>query len=177
MRDYYSLLKHIKAGTKSANELQPKLLNEAIARNFGAKPDSLREITGRFLQACLPAFWEAISLHSLQALPQIPRIQLIADNLASSNSEDSGANVRHLMVLSLGNGDSALNLLFGSGVISEESVDVLVGSRFKDDLRELHMVQQINSIKKAMASGRTVVLLNNSGIYESLYDVLNQVVE
>lgn len=41
-------------------------------------------------------------------------------------------------------------------------------------MSELHLIQQINEVKNAMASGSTVVLLNHDNIYEALYDVLNQ---
>ena len=36
------------------------------------------------------------------------------------------------------------------------------------------MIQQINEVKTAMATGSTIVLLNHDQIYEALYDVLNQ---
>jgi hypothetical protein len=48
------------------------------------------------------------------------------------------------------------------------------GSAFDADNQELLLIQQINAIKRAMALGNTVVLVNHDAIYEALYDVLNQ---
>ena len=44
----------------------------------------------------------------------------------------------------------------------------------QEDASELHLIQQINEVKTAMATGSTIVLLNHDQIYEALYDVLNQ---
>ena len=51
---------------------------------------------------------------------------------------------------------------------------MLIGSDFEEDRSELRLVQQINEVKRAMAAGRVVVLVNHDQIYEALYDVLNQ---
>eukprot|EP01036_Dinobryon_divergens_P040794 gene40794-53992_t len=40
----------------------------------------------------------------------------------------------------------ALHLLFGCKLIDERTVDVLVGSCFKEDLQELHLIHQINQV-------------------------------
>ena len=70
--------------------------------------------------------------------------------------------------------DSAVQLLFGCHLLNYQSIEVLEGSSFKNDLGELFLVKQINQVKLAMAAGRTVVLLNHDHIFEALYDVLNQ---
>ena len=43
------------------------------------------------------------------------------------------------------------------------------------NLFKLQICRNINRIKICMEAGRTVVLLNLEKLYESLYDVLNQV--
>jgi hypothetical protein len=53
----------------------------------------------------------------------------------------------------LSQNETILQLLFGCQIIDESTVSVLVGSRFKDDLEELHLIQQINKVKRAMAEG------------------------
>src|SRR5690606_34189920 len=98
-------------------------------------------------------------------LQPTPVLECVRSNLQSHD-------VRHLMLLT--RNDTALSLLFGCGLLQQSQVDILVGSRFKEDLAELHLVQQINQVKQAMAAGRTIILLNHDNIYEALYDVLNQ---
>ena len=41
--------------------------------------------------------------------------------------------------------------------------------------RNVQVCRNINQIKICMETGRTVILLNLENLYESLYDVLNQV--
>ena len=95
----------------------------------------------------------------------VPAVELVRGNLADRAS-------RHLMLLT--HNAAALQLLFDGGLLREEEVDVLFGSRFKEDLSELMLVQQVNRVKVAMAKGHTIVLVNHDNIYEALYDVLNQ---
>ena len=53
--------------------------------------------------------------------------------------------------------------------------EVLSGSEFADDTRgDAFLLSQVGAFKAAMARGATVVLVDHAGIYESLYDVLNQ---
>lgn len=159
MRDYYSLLKQLRMDMKNCTHPTQSLLANAIARNFGGNHDALKLMMNMYFQACFAS--SSISCESLIPKPYT----LIRDNLESTVS-------RHLMVLS--SNDSALHLLFGSGTLDDTKCTVLVGSRFKNDMQELHLIQEINQIKNAMAKGEIVVLLNNESIFESLYDVLNQ---
>ncbi|KAL1512226.1 hypothetical protein AB1Y20_005488 [Prymnesium parvum] len=94
-----------------------------------------------------------------------PTQELVLGNLQDRSS-------RHLMLLT--HNAAALQLLFYGGMLKEDGVDVLFGSRFPDDVSELQLVQQVNRVKIAMAEGRTIVLVNHDNIYEALYDVLNQ---
>jgi hypothetical protein len=159
------------------------MLSRAVARNFSGKPDAMPTLLAVFHRACFGsesggvgsvAFSSLLNsgagagaqpneLHSYAPPPSTAT--LISENLKSPSC-------RHLMVLS--QNETALQLLFGCGLIDESSVSVLVGSRFKEDNQELYLIQQINSVKQAMAQGRVALLMNNESIYESLYDVLNQ---
>ena len=49
-----------------------------------------------------------------------------------------------------------------------------VGSEFVEDASELQLIQQLNAVKRAMAEGKTLILINHDNMYEALYDVLNQ---
>ena len=57
-----------------------------------------------------------------------------------------------------------LLLLLGD---TRDACTVLIGSDFEED-RALRLVQQINEVKRAMAAGRVVVLVNHDQIYEAL---------
>lgn len=165
MRDYYGLLKFLRVKTQD-KDLTPALLATAVARNFGGRSDSCSVLVPRFLEACFQGTSRANDNSASQLLTLVPpTINLVDDNLKSTTS-------RHLMILSPN--EEVLHLLFGCGVISEKTVSIMVGSRFKDDLEDLHLIQQINRVKMAMAEGKVAVLLNNENIYESLYDLLNQ---
>lgn len=183
MRDYYGLLNLLRV--EHVDDLGPALLSRAVARNFGGRPAALPTLIQVFHKECFAGSAAASvgsetkppktkkrsmaesSVESLEMGPAAPpaTTQLIKENLESSSC-------RHLMVL--GRNENTLQLLFGCGLIDEGSVSVLVGSRFKEDKQELYLIQQVNSVKQAMAAGRVAVLMDNESIYESLYDVLNQ---
>jgi hypothetical protein len=162
MRDYYSLIKllrQIAAARKALGKdiFTPALLMNAVSRNFGGSANLTEFATKMFYRKCFDADPKDLHLPSVR--------ELIRENLKDKTS-------RHLMVITT-NG-SALPILFGSKLLSTRKTSVLIGSEFKDDISELHLVQQINEVKLAMASGSTIVLLNHDNIYEALYDVLNQ---
>jgi hypothetical protein len=167
MRDYYSLVKLLRQrlNSRSAKNqdgnpvFDDALLTAAVLRNFGGNPSLTEYSLNQFLKAC---FGE----QTATALTHKPQInELIRDNLRDLTA-------RHLMVLT-SNG-AALPVLFGCKLLNTRKTSVLIGSEFKEDISELHLVQQINEVKLAMASGSTIVLLNHDNIYEALYDVLNQ---
>nr|ADD95859.1 hypothetical protein [uncultured organism MedDCM-OCT-S12-C54] len=91
-------------------------------------------------------------------------LELVRGNLSDRAS-------RHIMLLT--QNAAALQLLFDGGLLREQEVDVLFGSRFPDDVSELQLVQQVNRVKMAMAEGRTIVLVNHDNIYEALYGNYN----
>jgi hypothetical protein len=172
MRDYYGLLKFLRVNTFD-KELTPEILARAVARNLGGRPDSFSLILSMFINACFP---KKTSQESV-VMPQIPSVKdLIYENLrnlypGATNGLISN-DCRHLMILS--QNEAVLQLLFGCKVVDEAATSVLIGSKFKDDLDELHLIQQINKVKRAMQEGKVAVLVHNENIYESLYDLLNQ---
>jgi hypothetical protein len=186
MRDYYGLLKYLRLETQE-QDLTPAILAKAVARNLGGRPDSFEMVLTLFLDACFPP---SNALSGASTAPdaaqlQPPIMDLVRENLYISASgsanlqavitETTGRRVsdcRHLMILS--QNEAVLQLLFGCKVIDEATTSVLIGSKFRDDLDELHLIQQINKVKRAMQEGKVAVLVHNENIYESLYDLLNQ---
>lgn len=185
MRDYYCMLKQLRTEI-TTKEFSPQMLTSVICRNFSGHPKSISQFLPIFYNACFPQEGsraqakhdsamiidgeQLLSSSAGMNLDEIPEsipsaIQLVSENVTSQIS-------RNLMILS--KNDSVLSLLFGCGILNDQSDIVLIGSRFRDDLEEIHLIQQINKVKQAMAEGKVAVLLNNDSIYESLYDVLNQ---
>jgi hypothetical protein len=172
MRDYYGLLKFLRVNTYD-KDLTPELLARAVARNLGGRPDHFNLQLSIFVNACFPKK----SSKDVIEMPEVPRVRdLIDENLRNLYQKSSSGLVandcRHLMILS--QNEAVLQLLFGCKVIDEATTSVLIGSKFRDDLDELHLIQQINKVKRAMQEGKVAVLVHNENIYESLYDLLNQ---
>ena len=165
MRDYYQLIKLLRKSLaeETGGELTPRMLAVALCRSFGGKSALLQQI----LQACFKRCFGLLLWHAGEA--EAPQVLPNVRELIDSNLGDSSA--RHLMLLTR-NG-SALPLLFATGLI-QPSTPVLFGSSYPDDQTELFLIGQINAVKDAMAEGSTIVLIDTSNIYESLYDVLNQ---
>jgi len=193
MRDFYALVKMLRAKLGNNSELDLETLLFCVGRNFSGNPDLLRRVLEAFNRRCFcdgeyipsPAFAgirEGFAYENgARGLGYYRQAHFSSDELASqlppvtaligSNLADMGS-CRHLMLLT--RNIAALPLLFSLGLLQEGEVDVLFGSRFAEDLSDLHMVKQVNKVKVCMAEGRTVILVNHDAIYESLYDVLNQ---
>ena len=59
-------------------------------------------------------------------------------------------------------------------MVSDQTLILIVSSRICSYLL-MQVCRNINQVKICMETGRTVILLNLESIYESLYDLLNQV--
>jgi E3 ubiquitin-protein ligase RNF213 len=184
MRDYYSLIKLIrellasktKTGKIDNFNLNVKEMVEAICRNFGGKDDHLIQMIaaicsnlyGSKSDSFEELFEKGVSLEDLEKKFQFRAphvVSLIRSNLKSASS-------RHLMLLT--KNCSALWMLFSCDLVKSSEVKVIIGSEFSEDQTELHVVQRLNEVKLAMATGKVIVLLNADNMYEALYDVLNQ---
>ncbi|KAJ9458845.1 hypothetical protein DIPPA_15027 [Diplonema papillatum] len=145
-------------GRRSLYAGLPTLVAYVLMRNFSGNPELAEKTCAVFGTAC---FGDPKILFA----NKLPTPRLIASSLADPVA-------RHLMVLT--SDGAGLGLLFDTGLLNEAATDVLVGGTFRDDSKALHLIQQVNRVKAAMAQGTTVVLHNFDAIYESLYDVLNQ---
>ena len=143
---------------KSNAGVSRAMLSYVLLRNFGGNEEVVDTVCNVVGKECYNDF-DALRTHRL------PPLRLIASNLSDPES-------RHLMLLT--ENGAALPLIFDSGLLNPDNTEILVGSTFKDDSHELHLIQQVNKVKAAMAKGKVVVLHNHDSIYESLYDVLNQ---
>jgi hypothetical protein len=156
MRDYYSLLKFLGREIRhSGATFDDALLERALCRNFNGKQSTTTRALKLFSAACQTA-------SPMQALPVV---QMIEENLRDRES-------RHLMVLT--QNSAAWSILRTLHLVDPQKTVLLVGSEFPEDASELQLIQQLNAVKRAMATGSTLVLLNHDNMYEALYDVLNQ---
>ena len=177
MRDYYSLVKSLRAELpKNVAQATSKIFSQdevifAVCRNFSGRDDILRDV---LLTMCQMLYGSCdgnvkdmtLAMIEKQFHFQRPSLaMLIHSNLVSHSS-------RHLMLLT--RNCAALSLLFSAGLVDRNSTKVIVGSEFTEDDTELFLVQQMNEVKLAMATGKVIVLMNADNMYEALYDVLNQ---
>ena len=156
MRDYYHLLKLLRRFLiKTKGLLTPDILSFIVQRNFGGNEELLKNVLASFNKQCFGNIPVVLK----------PVIQFVRSNLVDPSA-------RHLMLLT--HNSCALRILFNANLLNGHSVKVLTGSEFSEDKSELYLINQINEVKLAMATGSTIVLLNHDNIYEALYDVLNQ---
>ena len=162
LRDFYGLVKMIcYLCTKNKTELNNTILLHAVARNFGGLTD----------------------IDSFEIFRN--KLQLDNDNLVgpSSNWEDLiKANLhctedslfgstRFLLLLT--ENIIALNIIVESDLLPKDA-KLIFGNPFGDSNDNTVICKHIQEIKNCMETGRTLVLLNLSYLYESLYDTLNQ---
>ena len=186
MRDYYSLIKYLRSYLpKTLAELKKIQVPKdeiilAICRNFSGRADILRDVllvmceelygggSARLQPGNAVPISEELTIRDVEAMFDFkcpPLSNLIRKNLNSHAA-------RHLMLLT--KNSAALSLLFSCGLVHRDKTKVIIGSEFVEDDTELYLVQQMNEVKLAMATGKVIVLMNADNMYEALYDVLNQ---
>ena len=172
LRDFYSLLKMIhrdEATTWSK-------VRYCIQRNFAEKGNN-----------CMQLFKSEFSKRNLFAgMYEKPpdTVALVRDNLKEhftyshklSSSEvtvdenQSNSESRYLLLMT--NNFTALQLI--PELFDVSNCEVIFGSSFPQDQVYIQACRNINQIKQCMETGKNLILINLSLIYESLYDLLNQ---
>lgn len=144
--------------------LDGNMLLNAILRNFGGRPMEIIKVVKLFfkeLGLIQPKEYSSTS-------SEFKIESLIAHNLKEPSA-------RHLMLLTKSN--AALGILFDHETLKHSKTEVIFGSDFPLDQSDLQVCVDIQRIKLCMAEGITVVLVHCESLYESLYDLLNQVRE
>jgi hypothetical protein len=144
----------------------------AICRNFGGHELLLQHI---LREGRLYNHLQSGALRNDRKLEMSDSVtELVRENLHDHKS-------RHLMLLT--ESSAALRLLFSQKLLrrknegGEETMRqavVLEGSPFNGDVSQMQLLKDVNKVKNAMRTGDTIVLLNYDGVYEALYEVLNQ---
>eukprot|EP01043_Picozoa_sp_COSAG02_P008916 COSAG02_NODE_294_length_25426_cov_719.561298_2_plen_6193_part_00 len=188
LRDFYSFIKLIdKSIRQNGGELNPEILLHAMFRSFGGfrQQDLLNILAQPFWDFCQGLLTEYDGPEDIVRYRTENIVNLLRSNVDDVAKEEVGGDVgaRHLMILSQ-HVTSALSILEDEGIVvrqgdlrkgdKRKSAKVLCGSPFRDDQTSLGMFSRVTQVKTCMEAGRTVVLLHQDGIYESLYDMLNQ---
>ena len=186
LRDFYSFVKLIdKRIRSSGGDLDSELLLHAIFRSFGGfrEHDLLAVLAKPFWDNCQGLLSDFDGPENIVKYRTDRILGLLRSNVEDvAKDEQVGGDVgaRHLMVLSQ-HVTSALSILQDEEILVRKGdkkkgskAKVLCGSPFRDDQSSLGMFSRVMQVKACMETGRTVVLLHQDGIYESLYDMLNQ---
>ncbi|XP_061431037.1 LOW QUALITY PROTEIN: E3 ubiquitin-protein ligase rnf213-alpha-like [Lethenteron reissneri] len=154
LRDFYSLVKML-FGTCQRSGSAPTVpeLQRAILRNFGGSLDV-----------------EPLAIFGVADQGCHDPLSLVRENIASGADE---TECRYLLLLT--QNYSALSILQQDASLGlADGAEIIFGSSFPRDQEYTQVCRTINRIKVCMEAGRMVVLLNLQGLYESLYDALNQ---
>ena len=175
MRDYYSLVKSLRVelrATKNGSISKEQAIF-AICRNFSGREDILKDV---LFVMCEELYgnpekkkMEEMTIGQVGVYYKFIRPslgELVRLNLNSAHES------RHLMLLT--HNCAALSLVFSCDLVNRNDTKVIIGSEFVEDDTELFLIQQMNEVKLAMATGKTIILMNADNMYEALYDVLNQ---
>ncbi|CAC5397569.1 RNF213 [Mytilus coruscus] len=157
LRDYYSLMKYAGRCRQLSNRFdtsETDIILKGIARNFGGLPTEMMEIVGIFQE----------SVPNLKHKP-IPVTDLIKENL-----DDNAC--RHLMLIT--NGDAVISVLVSHLNDAKRPFEIIIGSRFEDDLSDDYNYRILSRIILCMEQGLVLILNGLESIYGSLYDMLNQ---
>ena len=162
LRDFYSLVKMIYYLCMENNtELNNKILLHTVTRNFGG-------LTG--IDA-FRIFRDKLNLDEGNDIgPSSTWLELIRTNIKCTEDSLFGST-RYLLLLT--ENLIALNIIIESGLLPQD-YKTIFGSAFSDSNDSTVVYRHILEIKNCMETGRTLVLINLSYLYESLYDTLNQ---
>jgi len=172
LRDFYALVRDLHTALLKAKQLQVQTnesssdieleaLRRAVCHNFnGQGAEEFSKLFKIFLQKTKITPTE----NSLKAPSPL---QVITQNL------DARDRVRHLMLLT--KNDAALHILLDFGIVQHRSIKILFGSDYPNDQNDTYICRMIQQIRMSMAKGDYLILLHQDNLYESLYDLLNQV--
>jgi E3 ubiquitin-protein ligase RNF213 len=167
LREFYSTVSAINEALHRSNDgfLTPEILFKVVLRNFGGRPHDIQKVTNVFFEEVFRKVPPS-TLFTLESRKKFSIQSLVRQNLRETSA-------RHLMLLTKNN--AALSLLFDHQTLKQEATEVIFGSDFPLDQSDLQICVNIQRIKSCMAEGRNVILVHCDSLYESLYDLLNQV--
>ncbi len=179
-RDFIYMLRELRFELTNTNEdrglsigeITPSSLLRALEDNFnGIKQHEFKKLVEIFfasVEETCPHFCSSTEYH----YRDIPTILRQSMKLDSKRRKLYG---RYKLVIDESEDESAVHLLFQSGVLDRDRTTVFRMPDFPDDVdNELRNVEILSTIKLCMETGKTILMVNTGRIHGSLYDVFNQ---
>jgi len=171
LRDFYALVRdlyaalqaeHLRVQTRqSTRNIEFTALRRAVAHNFNGQ--GAEEFSRLF-----SIYLKTTQINSTDKNIEAPSpLQVIKQNLKARD------RVRHLMLLT--KNDAALQILLDFDIVQHGSIKILFGSDYPNDQNDTYVCRMIQQIRMSMEKGDYLILLHQDNLYESLYDLLNQV--
>lgn len=160
----------------SIDTIRPESLLHALENNFNGitsqQFDKLTEIFFKTVQEKRPDF----ELAARKQYDNVHRdiIKILQDSM-KLESIQRRLYGRYKLIIDESDDESAVRLLFQTGIIDPNQTTVFRMSDFSDDINnELRNVEMLSTIKLCMEAGKTILMVNTGRIHGSLYDVFNQ---
>ncbi|CAF5044485.1 unnamed protein product, partial [Rotaria sp. Silwood1] len=183
-RDFIYMLRELRfeLRTNLTNEdvvldtIRPESLLHALENNFnginGKQFEKLTEIFFKAVQEKRPDF--ELSLKKQQNDVRYDIIKILQDSM-KLESMQRRLYGRYKLIIDESDDESAVRLLFQTGIIDPNQTEIFRMSDFSDDINnELRNVEILSTIKLCMETGKTILMVNTGRIHGSLYDVFNQ---
>ncbi|CAF4843259.1 unnamed protein product, partial [Rotaria sp. Silwood1] len=183
-RDFIYMLRELRfeLRTNLTNEnvvldtIRPESLLRALENNFnginGKQFETLVEIFFKAVQKKRPDFELSLKKQQNNVRRDIIKILQESMKLESMQRRLYG---RYKLIIDESEDESAIRLLFQTGIIDPNQTEVFRMSNFSDDINnELRNVEILSTIKLCMEAGKTILMVNTGRIHGSLYDVFNQ---
>eukprot|EP01012_Entosiphon_sulcatum_P048006 TRINITY_DN6586_c0_g1_i1.p1 TRINITY_DN6586_c0_g1~~TRINITY_DN6586_c0_g1_i1.p1 ORF type:complete len:5323 (-),score=769.64 TRINITY_DN6586_c0_g1_i1:76-13977(-) len=182
LRDFIHFLRQIRDNCPNAHNfhLDPKIVAKALQTNFGGGSfEKFCELVATpFLQALAKFNPDLFALVAV-ALEELKdgTVELLRECLQQKIRDDEDPNssaIRNVMIIDPADAGAALQTLFDLRLLDQEKCRVMHIAAFQDDATESAKGAAVARIKRSMALGETVVLLNSLSVQSSFYDVFNR---
>ncbi|UJR16744.1 hypothetical protein I4U23_003644 [Adineta vaga] len=185
-RDFIYMLRELRFELRSTSTdqqdvvldtIRPESLLHALENNFNGisskEFDKVVDIFFKAVQEKRPDF-EILSKGRQQHDVYRDVITILQDSM-KLESIQRRLYGRYKLIIDESDDESAVRLLFQTGIIDPKQTTVFRMSDFSDDMNnELKNVEMLSTIKLCMEAGRTILMVNTGRIHGSLYDVFNQ---
>jgi hypothetical protein len=178
LRDFYALVRDLHHGLSqsqgqkrppnwrqsASNNVEFEVLRRAVSHNFNGQGAEEFE---KLLKIFLGKTRMTVAATEMRREQAPNPLTVVKENLAA------GGRVRHLMLLT--KNDAALQILLDFNIVQHEKTKILFGSDYANDQNDTYVCRMIQQIRMSMERGDCLILLHQDNLYESLYDLLNQV--
>eukprot|EP01012_Entosiphon_sulcatum_P025672 TRINITY_DN3101_c0_g1_i1.p1 TRINITY_DN3101_c0_g1~~TRINITY_DN3101_c0_g1_i1.p1 ORF type:complete len:3317 (+),score=464.94 TRINITY_DN3101_c0_g1_i1:26-9952(+) len=183
LRDFIHFLRQIRDGGTQAPgnvELTPMLVAKSLQTNFGGGSHAsfLENVAHPFLGGVAEVHPELASLVEIalselkDATPAL--LKECIDRKLKDNEDPNASAIRNVMIIDPTDSGTALQHLFELELLDPAECSVMHIAAFQEDATETARGAAVARVKRAMALGETIILLNSLSIQSSFYDVFNR---